>query len=61
MRPDAIVNPAVLFGQRLHVQQSAEYLPVQQFVSKLAVEALYVPVLPGRTWFDVQGAESPRW
>ena len=43
-----VVLVAPLLGEDLHLPEGIEELPVQEFVPKLAVEALNIPILPLR-------------
>ena len=52
MRPDRVVVMSPSFDQHFSLLQRVEDSHVQYLVSELAVEALVVTVLPGRSWFD---------
>jgi hypothetical protein len=52
---DAIVVAPPGFDQDPGFGQAIEDLAVEQFIAKLAVEALAVAVLPGAAWGDVGG------
>ena len=50
--PDRVVMMSPLFDQHFRLLQRVEDFHVQYLVSELAVEALVVTVLLGRSWFD---------
>src|ERR1700689_1602376 len=52
--PHGVVIDPPPFSQHLHLLQRVENFSVQKLVTQLGVEALTVPVLPGRAGFDVQ-------
>ena len=52
MRPDRVVLTTPPLDQHLRLLERVEDLTGEQFVSKFAVEALAVTVLPRRTRFD---------
>ncbi len=56
MRPERVVLNAPSFAEHLSLPEGVEDLPVKDFVSKLAVEAFAVPVLPGAPRFDEEGS-----
>ena len=53
-----VVLVAPLLGEDLHLPEGIEELPVQEFVPKLAVEALNIPILPRATRCDEEGCDS---
>ncbi len=54
MGPDGVVVPPPPLDEHLRLEECVEDLPLQQFVTERAIEALDVAVLPGRTRLDVQ-------
>ena len=54
VRPDRVVLPLPALDQHPCLLQRVEDLPVEQLVSKLAVEALAVPVFPRTPWLNEQ-------
>ncbi len=55
-----LVSP--LLREHLHLPEGIKDLPVQELIPQLAIEALYVPVLPRATWPDEEGLDThPRW
>ena len=53
-----VVLVAPLLGEDLHLPEGIEELPVQEFVPKLAVEALNIPILSRATRCDEEGCGS---
>ena len=53
-----VILVAPLLGEDLHLPEGIEELPVQEFVPKLAVEALNIPILPRATRCDEEGCGS---
>ena len=60
VRTHAIVMAPPGFDQDLGLGEAEEHLAVEQFVAKLAVEALTVAVLPGTAGRDVGGLGADR-
>ena len=54
-----VVLVAPLLGEDLHLPEGIEELTVQEFVPKLAVEALNIPILPRATRCDEEGLWLP--
>src|SRR6059058_186383 len=54
MRSNGVVHPPPPLDEYLRFQQRVEHFAVEQLVTKLAIEALDVAVLPRRTRFDEQ-------
>jgi len=52
--PYRVVFPPTALYQDLRLLQGIENLPVEQLVPKLAVEALFVTVLPWTARFNVE-------
>jgi hypothetical protein len=52
--PDGVVVPPPPFDKHLRLEECVEDLPLQQFVTELAVETLDVAVPPGRPRLDVE-------
>lgn len=50
MGSDGVVVVTPLFDQDLGLSEAAEYLPVEQLVPQLAVEAFAIAILPGAAW-----------
>jgi len=55
VRPYGIVVAAPFLDQDLGFAQGARDLAIEEFIAKPGVEALAVPILPGRTGFDESG------
>jgi|TARA_Y100000031_G_C8170353_1_gene361478 hypothetical protein len=58
MRALVIVFVAPLLREHLYLPEGFEDLPVQELISQLAIEALYVPVLPWASGRDEEGLNS---
>ena len=58
MRPPVVVVHPPLVENDPSLWQAQEQLPVEQLVSKPAVEALHVTVLPRARLLDVQRADT---
>ena len=54
MWSDGIVLSPPRFDQDFHLSETLEYLAIEQFVAKRPVEAVIVPILPWRSWRDVE-------
>lgn len=52
---DGVVHTSPALDEYLRFEQRVEYFAIQELISELAVKALDVAVLPGRTRFDEQG------
>ena len=55
MEPGGVVVDSPPLDQDLRLFEGAEDLPVEQFISELAVEALVAAVLPGTAGLDGEG------
>jgi hypothetical protein len=53
-----VIVPSPSFDDDPGFAQAVEDLAVEQFVTKLAVEAFAIAVLPWAAWFDEQGLRS---
>ena len=62
VRSDPVVGLSVPLGQHPPLQQRVEDLPVQQLVPQLALETLYVAILPRCPGLDVEllGTHTPK-
>ena len=54
MRTHLIILLVPLLNQYLRRHQIHEYLPVNKLIPQLAIERLYVSILPGTAWFYEQ-------
>ena len=58
MRSNRVVVNAPLFDQNACFIEAVEQLTIQELVTKLAIEALAVTILPGTAWFNVSSLST---
>ena len=56
--PESVVLSPPSFYDHLGFPKRVENLPVEHLVSKLTIEGLIIPILPGAAWLDEQGPDA---